>query len=99
MYDGSVGLIKNYILPTIGNIKLSEIDTHFMEKYYNELLEMPAVVSSRNPKGDKKITAATVGKIDKLLGSCFKQAVKWGMMEKEKSDYGCNRSEVQNRGA
>lgn len=33
-------------------------------------------------KGDKKITAATVGKIDKLLGSCFKQAVKWGMMEK-----------------
>ena len=82
MYDGSVGLIKNYILPTIGNIKLSEIDTHFMEKYYNELLEMPAVVSSRNPKGDKKITAATVGKIDKLLGSCFKQAVKWGMMEK-----------------
>lgn len=82
MYDGCVGLIKNYIIPTIGNVKLSDINTHYMEKYYNELLEMPAVISTRNPKGDKKITAATVGKIDKLLSSCFKQAVKWGMMEK-----------------
>lgn len=53
-YDGNVGLFNNYIIPTIGNTKLSEINTHFMEKYYTELLEMPAVVSACNMNGEKR---------------------------------------------
>lgn len=53
-YDGNVGLFNNYIIPTIGNTKLSEINTHFMEKYYTELLEMPAVVSACNMNGKKR---------------------------------------------
>lgn len=81
-YDGNTSLIKNYIIPTIGTIKLSDINNHFMEKYYQELLGMPAVVSSRNKDGDAKITAATVQDIHKLLRSCFRQAVKWDLMEK-----------------
>ena len=81
-YDGNVGLFNNYIIPTIGNTKLSEINTHFMEKYYTELLEMPAVVSACNMNGEKKITAATVNQIHKVLRSCFRQAVKWGLMDK-----------------
>ena len=43
---------------------------------------MPAVKSSRNPDGDKLITAATVHQIHKVLRSCFRQAVKWDMMDK-----------------
>ena len=81
-YDGNVGLFNNYIIPTIGNTKLSEINTHFMEKYYTELPEMPAVVSACNMNGEKKITAATVNQIHKVLRSCFRQAVKWGLMDK-----------------
>lgn len=42
-YDGNIGLINNYILPTIGETPLSEINNHFMEKYYASLLKMPAV--------------------------------------------------------
>ena len=33
-YAGNIRLINNYILPTIGKVKLSSINTHFMEKYY-----------------------------------------------------------------
>ena len=81
-YDGNIGLINNYIIPTIGEVQLSEINNHFMEKYYTDLLKMPAVKSSRNPDGDKLITAATVHQIHKVLRSCFRQAVKWDMMDR-----------------
>ena len=81
-YDGNVGIINNYIIPTIGNTKLSEINNHFMEKYYKELLNMPAVKSSKNMNMQANISASTVNEIHKLLRSCFRQAVKWGLMEK-----------------
>ena len=53
-----------------------------MEKYYKELLDMPAVKSTRNPDGTGKITESTVNEIHKILRSCFRQAVKWDLMEK-----------------
>ncbi|MGO5550634.1 site-specific integrase [Lachnospiraceae bacterium LCP19S3_B12] len=81
-YDGNMALINNYIIPTIGDVKLSDINNHFMEKYYKELLKMPAVKSTRNRKGTHTISAATINDIHKLLRSCFRQAVKWGLMEK-----------------
>ena len=61
---------------------LRQIFMQIMEKYYTDLLKMPAVKSSRNPDGDKLITAATVHQIHKVLRSCFRQAVKWDMMDK-----------------
>ena len=53
-----------------------------MEKYYASLLKMPAVKSTRNMNEDKMITAAIVHQIHKVLRSCFRQAVKWEMMDK-----------------
>ena len=50
-YSGNIALINNYILPTIGDTKLASINTHFMEKYYKDLLKMPAVKSTKNPDG------------------------------------------------
>lgn len=81
-YSSNMSLINNYILPTIGNIKLSNINTHFIENYYKGLLNMPAVKSTRNTDGTENITEATVRDVHKLLRSCFRQAVKWDMMEK-----------------
>ena len=72
-YDGNIGVINNYIIPTIGDTKLSSINNHFIEKYYKELLEMPAVKGSRNKAGEEKISAATVNEIHKILRSCFRQ--------------------------
>ena len=34
-----------------------------MEKYYKELLKIPAVISTRNIKGDKNVTAAAISQI------------------------------------
>lgn len=81
-YDGNLGIINNYIIPTIGDKKLSAINNHFLEKYYKELLTTPAVKSSRNKNGEENVSAATVNEVHKILRSCFRQAVKWGLMEK-----------------
>ena len=81
-YSGNVALINNYILPTIVDTKLAGINTHFMEKYYKDLLKMPAVKSTKNPDGTGTITESTVNEIHKVLRSCFRQAVKWDMMKK-----------------
>ena len=52
-YEGNVGLIRNYIEPMVGSVKLSEINTRFMEKYYQGLLQTKAV---GNPvKGNRKM--------------------------------------------
>ena len=64
-YSGNVALINNYILPTIGDTKLAGINTHFMEKYYKDLLKMPAVKSTKNSDGTGTITESTVNEIHK----------------------------------
>ena len=87
-YEGNVGLIRNYIEPMIGSVKLSEINTRFMERYYQGLLQTKAV---GNPvKGNKKnefVSASTVREIHKLLRNCFEQAIKWEMIEKNPCTY------------
>ena len=81
-YGSNISLINNYILPTIGDKPLSDINNLFLEKYYKELLKMPAVRSTRNAKEQETITPSTIEDIHKLLKSCFRQAVKWGLMDK-----------------
>ena len=85
-YDGNVALIRNYINSTIGETKLKKIDTRFLEKYYQKLLETPAVKSTRNPDGSQNISTSTVREIHKILRSCFKQAKKWNMIEKNPAE-------------
>ena len=82
-YDGNISVINNYILPIIGDTKLTEINTRFIEKYYQCLLKTKAVV---NPMvGSSKnefVSTSTIRDVHKLLRNCFEQAVKWEMMEK-----------------
>ena len=47
-YEGNVSLINNYILPIIGDAKLSEINTRFIERYYQSLLKRRAVINPLN---------------------------------------------------
>ena len=88
--DGSMGFtpavqlsfLKKKEQKEMLDTKLVSINTHFMEKYYKDLLKMPAVKSTKNPDGTGTITESTVNEIHKVLRSCFRQAVKWDMMEK-----------------
>ena len=87
-YDGNVSLINNYILPIIGDLKLAEINTRFIEKYYQRLLKTQAVI---NPMIGKRmneyVSTSTIRDIHKLLRSCFQQAIKWELMEKNPCIY------------
>ena len=87
-YDGNVSLINNYILPIIGDVKLAEINTRFIEKYYQKLLKTPAVI---NPMIGKRmneyVSTSTIRDVHKLLRSCFQQAIKWELMEKNPCIY------------
>lgn len=87
-YEGNVSLIRNYIEPMIGTVKLSEINTRFMKRFYQGLLQTKAV---GNPaKGNKRneyVSASTVRDIHKLLRNCFEQAIKWEMLEKNPCIY------------
>ena len=82
-YDRNTGLINNYIKPIIGDTKLADINTRFLEKYYQQLLKTPAV-PTKIPRKDKNalVGTSTIRDVHKLLRSCFEQAVKWELMDK-----------------
>lgn len=89
-YGGCTALIEHYIIPIIGSMKLNEITSRVLEKYYMSLLKTPAVDKITKKRGSKNIeyvTPATVKKIHNILRSCFHQAVKWDLMEKNPAVY------------
>ena len=88
-YARSNALIRNYILPLIGEETLADINTRFLEKYYQKLQTTPAVITRKDGqvKKDTCVGTSTIRDIHKLLRSCFKQAVKWELMEKNPAEY------------
>ena len=82
-YEGNVSVINNYILPMIGDRKLKEVNTHFLERYYKELMETPVAENPFNKnKGRKTVGTSVIRDVHKILRSAFRQAVKWDLMEK-----------------
>ena len=81
-YNSNTSLIEHYISPKIGNLKIGDINTRGIERYYQSLLKTEAVSSKMKKGGVKMLTAHTVHDIHKILRSCFNQAVKWDMMAK-----------------
>ena len=87
---------KNYSSPTVKvtgtdqynlqpnntNYNNTDLNNHFVEKYYRDLGKMKAVQGANNKKNEGNVTPNTVFEIHKILRSCFRQAVKWGIMEK-----------------
>lgn len=87
-YDRNVSLINNYINPLIGKAKLEDISIQFLERYYQRLLKTPAVPNAMTGKQDREFTGpSTVRDVHKILRSCFNQAVKWDLMEKNPAAY------------
>lgn len=81
-YEARRSLIFNYINPIIGDMKLSDLNTRVMEKYYQNLLKVKSrVVNNRKPNTEY-LSCHTVREVHKLLRSAFNQAVKWELMTK-----------------
>ena len=86
-YTSNVALFDNYILPTLGNLKLTDVTTRVIEQYYRSLLEMDRIPPKRYGKQMKqtnpqKVSPNLIREIHKLLSSCFKQGVRWEIIEK-----------------
>ena len=85
MYETTTRMIESYIVPYIGKMKLKDITPRVLEKYYQELLKedaLPKVTDKKRSKKKRKITPYTVNRIHSVLKSCFHQAMKWELMEK-----------------
>lgn len=89
-YSSNVAVLENYVRPKLGTMQLSKITTRVIERYYQELLKTKSVPSNSKKQEDKYLTASRVREIHKILRSCFSQAVKWEMIEKNP----CERADV-----
>lgn len=89
-FSSNTALIRHYISPMIGSMKLNDITARVLEKYYLQLLKTPAVHKVSQKKSSKTVVFVappTVRKIHNILRSCFHQAVKWELMEKNPAMY------------
>lgn len=86
-YTKNMSLINNYIIPMIGDTKLTDVNTRFLEKYYQSMLQMPGHVNPISKKGKDHIAPSTIRDIHKLLRSAFHQAVKWELLDKNPAAY------------
>lgn len=82
VYTKNLSLINNYIVPCIGDTKLNDINTRFLEKFYQRMQQMPGHINPISKKGREHIAPSTIRDVHKLLRSAFQQAVKWELMEK-----------------
>lgn len=85
VYQSNTSLIRHYVQPHLGNILLTDISAHTLEKYYQMLLKTPSVSNGKKKKKSASggfVTPATIRKIHSLLRSAFTQGEKWDMIEK-----------------
>lgn len=90
VYQSNTAMIRHYIVPFLGKMKLIEITSRTLEKYYQKLLVTPAVAQMCQKKYTQEVrmvTPATVRKIHNLLRSAFSQAEKWDLIEKNPARY------------
>jgi len=81
-YDSNTALIRNYIIPLIGDTDLQDITTFYLEKYYQKLQTTPAVAHPILGKAAHDfLSPSNIRDVHKILHSCFAQARKWGLME------------------
>lgn len=79
-YHSKKGLMYNYIIPLIGDVKLEELTPRLMDKFYQSLLKVKAKVVKNRKSRSEYLTVHTVREIHKFLRSAFNQAVKWELM-------------------
>jgi len=82
-YSSNVGMIRNYISPFIGSMRLKDITPRVLEKYYQQLLKTKPVNNPVTGKAKGEfVGTSTIRDVHKLLRNCFGQAVKWELIEK-----------------
>lgn len=89
-YSSNTGLIRHYIAPKLGELRLKEITPRVLEMFYQGLLKTPAVPLMTDKKyrqTGKFVQPPTIRKIHNLLHSAFNQAEKWELIEKNPAKF------------
>lgn len=81
-YHSKKGLMYNYIIPLIGDIKLDDVTPRLMDNFYKSLLKVKPKSTKYKKAQTEYLTAHTVREIHKFLRSAFNQAVKWELMSR-----------------
>ncbi len=81
-YNSKKGLMYNYIIPLIGDIKLDDVSPRLMDKFYQSLLGVKSKAVQNKKLKNKYLTPHTIREIHKFLRSAFNQAVKWELMSR-----------------
>jgi integrase len=81
-YESKRGLMDNYVLPIIGDVKLDDVNPRMMNSYYQKLLTVKAKSSKFVHPKNEFVTVRTVREIHKVLRNAFNQAVKWELMSR-----------------
>lgn len=76
-FQTNCGLIRNYILPQFGMIRLHELSPRVVAELYWDILRQPRYSGPHCSFNKKTIGPATLKSIHKLLHSAFEQAVLW----------------------
>ncbi len=85
-YDSNKSLYYNYIKPMIGDLKLSDITTRTMNKFYQDLLKVKAISTHNRKAKTEYVTPSRVKEAHKLLHSAFNQALKWELISKNPTE-------------
>lgn len=80
VYESNTALIRNYINPLIGHIKIQKITPRMLDNFIHTLKTTPAVSTKTHPAREKYVTDKTINKICRLLHCAFNQAIKWEMI-------------------
>lgn len=81
-YQSKRSLIKNYIIPYIGDLRLDKVTTHGLEKYYQDLLKVKSKAANNRKPSREYVGPSTVREIHKILRNALGQAVKWDLIGK-----------------
>ena len=77
MYDSSLGLINNYIIPYFGSIRLHELSPRMVAWMYGDLLGQQRYNGKFHKHPGERLSPRTLKSVHKLLHSVFEQAVLW----------------------
>lgn len=81
-YNSNIGLIKNYIIPLIGDYKMKDFKSIQADKFIMDL-SRTYTIQTKNKKVKEFLPDSRIEKIGKLLKTAFKQAEIWELVPKD----------------
>lgn len=81
-YDGNMALIRNYIIPVMGDIQIQSVNARMVDQLIRQLQKTESVTSRCRKPRTKYLSPSNIDKILTLLKSAFNQAVRWEFIAK-----------------